>query len=333
MRIIMLFYFAPMEGITSYIYRNIHQELFDSVDKYFMPFISPTEMHGFKKKELRDILPEHNQNISVVPQILSNRADDFIYTAQKLIEYGYHEINLNLGCPSGTVVSKGRGSGFLAMLDELNRFLDHIYNKVPVPISIKTRLGKDNPEEFRTLIHIFNRFPILELTIHPRTQKDLYRNKPNWDQFEEALAASTNHVCYNGDINTVEDFEKFRLRFPSVERIMIGRGLLTNPGLVREIKTGEQITKQELLLFARRLQQDYQAIMPDNPVLLKMKEVWSYMKNSFPGSEKIWKKIKKSRKLTEYEAQLFILESGLDTPPAAPDGKSLEQLRESHFFD
>lgn len=297
----MKFYFAPLEGITGYLYRNAHYEMFGSIDTYFTPFVSPTSNHSFKSREKRDVVPEHNAGTPVVPQILTNHADEFLYTAERLVEYGYPEINLNLGCPSGTVVSKGRGSGFLAKPEELDRFLDEIYEKTAVPISIKTRIGKDRPEEFRNLIKIYNQYPVCELTIHPRVQKDFYKNIPNWDVFEEALAVSKNPVCYNGDINTVEDYERFCERFPTVDRIMIGRGLLVNPGLVREIKTGQKITWQEIMAFAERLYHNYREIMPDNPVLFKMKEVWSYMSKSHSEAARVWKKIKKAKRLSEYE--------------------------------
>ena len=166
------FYFAPLEGITTYIYRNLHHQKFGSMDKYFTPFVSPTSNHDFKSRAKKDVIPEHNQGIPVVPQILSNRSDEFVYTASRLIEYGYHEINLNLGCPSGTVVSKGRGSGFLAKPEELDRFLDDIFSQCEVPISVKTRLGRYSPDEFPDLLEIYNRYPIEELTIHPRIRDD-----------------------------------------------------------------------------------------------------------------------------------------------------------------
>lgn len=297
----MKFYFAPLEGITTHVYRNIHHELFGGIDKYFTPFVSPTSNHNFKSREKRDVLPENNEGTPVVPQILTNRADEFLYTAVCLAGYGYPEINLNLGCPSGTVVPKGRGAGFLARPEELDRFLDEIYTKSAVPISIKTRIGKDSPEDFRKIMKIYNQYPIYELTIHPRIQKDFYKNTPNWDVFAEALAMSKNPVCYNGDINTVEDYGRFCERFPMVEQIMIGRGLLANPGLVREIRTGVQCSWEEIMAFADRLFQEYCGIMPDNPVLFKMKEIWSYMSRSHPEADKVWKKIKKAKKLSEYE--------------------------------
>lgn len=297
----MKFYMAPLEGITTYIYRNCHKERFPGLDKYYTPFVSPTSSHDFKSREKKDVIPEHNKDIPLVPQILSNHADAFLYTAERLVEYGYKEINLNLGCPSGTVVSKGRGAGFLSDLDGLDRFLGELFEKITVPLSIKTRLGRDEPSEFKNILQIYNKYPVYELTIHPRVRSDFYRGVPNWDVFEEALEQSKNPVCYNGDINTVEDYERFCERFPTVDRIMIGRGLIMNPGLVRQIQTKEVMSFDERIEYAMSLQRGYEEIMNDIPVLFKMKELWSYMAKEHPESEKVWKKIKKTKKLSDYE--------------------------------
>lgn len=294
------FYLAPLEGITTFIYRNIFHEMFGGMDKYFTPFIAPSSNHNFKGRAKRDALPENNRNIPLVPQILTNHVDDFLYTGGCLQAYGYTEINLNLGCPSGTVVSKGRGSGFLAYPEELERFLDKIFEKTDVDISIKTRLGKEKPEEFFEIIKIYNKYPISELTIHPRVQKDFYKNKPNWDMFERALEISKTPVCYNGDINTCEDYERFRERFPTVNHIMIGRGIIANPGLVRQIQTGKELSESERIAFIQRLCDAYNDIMPGEPTLFKMKEIWSYMCRNHPGGMKLWKRIKKTKKLSEY---------------------------------
>lgn len=303
----MKFYMAPLEGITTYIYRNIHHERFPGLDKYYTPFVSPTSNHDFKSREKRDVLPENNGDIPLVPQILSNHADEFLYTAERLVEYGYREINLNLGCPSGTVVAKGRGSGFLSDLEGLNRFLGEIFDKLTVPLSVKTRIGRYEPSEFREILAIYNKYPICELTIHPRVRTDFYRGKPNWDVFEEALEKSVNPVCYNGDINSTEDYDRFCERFPKVEQIMIGRGLIANPALVQEIKTQQAMTWEERMEFAANLQHAYEKIMPEIPVLYKMKEIWSYMANAHPDSAKVWKRIKKTRHLAEYEKVLYTL--------------------------
>lgn len=298
----MRFYFAPMEGITGYIYRNAHANFWSNIDKYFTPFIT-TNQHGkFSTRELNDILPEHNQGIVVIPQILTNRAEDFIRTAKSLKVLGYDEINLNLGCPSGTVVSKNKGSGFLSQREELNRFLDEIFSQATTKISIKTRIGKDHPEEFYELIKIFNQYPMEELIIHPRIQKDYYRNKPNMEIFKEALVLSKNPVCYNGDIFTNKDYEIFKEACPSVDTIMLGRGLIANPGLIGDIIKDEPLDKQLLEAFHNKLYEGYQSILSgDRNVLFKMKEVWFYMIYMFSNHDKYAKKIRKSQRLSDYE--------------------------------
>ncbi len=232
----MKYYLAPMEGITGYIYRNSYEKFFNNIDKYFTPFIVPNKSTNLKTKELRDILPENNKGMNIVPQILTNDSEGFIITARKLQQLGYNEINLNLGCPAGTVVSKNRGSGFLAKREELDIFLDEIFKIDDMKISIKTRIGKDSPEEFYELIKIYNKYPIEELIIHPRTQKDFYGNEPNLGVFKDALSLSSNPICYNGDIFTVSDYNRLIKTFPKVKTIMLGRGILANPGLINEIK-------------------------------------------------------------------------------------------------
>lgn len=298
----MKFYFAPMEGITGYIYRNVYEHFFSNIDKYFTPFIAPNQNRCFNTREKKDILPEHNKNMIVVPQILTNRAKDFIWTAKELEKLGYKEVNLNLGCPSNTVVSKGRGSGFLARREELQIFLDQIFRESNIRISIKTRIGKDSPEEWNKLIEIYNKYPLEELIIHPRIQKDFYNNKPNLSVFKEALSKSKNPVCYNGDLFTKKLFEEFQKDFPEVEMVMIGRGILVNPELIDNIKQGKETSKGTLKRFHDCLYEEYKKeLSGDKNILFKMKEFWYYFSHSFTNSEKYMKKIKKSEKLNRYE--------------------------------
>lgn len=170
--------FAPMEGLTGAVYRQAHCRVFGGADRYFIPFITPTQDHRFTKRELREILPEHNRGLTAVPQLLVRKAEDFLWAAGELAAMGWGEVNLNLGCPSGTVVAKGKGSGFLGLPEELERFLDAVFEKPPCAISIKTRLGVKEPEEFGPLLALFRRYPLAELTVHPRVQKDMYKNTP-----------------------------------------------------------------------------------------------------------------------------------------------------------
>lgn len=304
----MKYYLAPMEGITGYIYRNCYKKFFDNIDKYFTPFITPNESTSLTTKELRDLLPENNKGISIVPQILTNDSQGFIFTCKKLEELGYSEVNLNLGCPSGTVVSKNRGSGFLAKTEELDIFLDEIFKIDSMKISIKTRIGKDKPEEFYELIKIFNKYPIEELIIHPRTQKDFYKNKPNLEVFKAALSLSSNPIGYNGDIFTVSDYKELIKDFPKLEKVMLGRGVIANPGLVGSIRDDSYIDKKIFKDFHDEVLNTYIEVYKDKRnAILRMKELWGYMIYMFSDNKKYIKKIKKAQNLNDYKAAVFTL--------------------------
>lgn len=297
----MQFYFAPMEGIGGHIFRNVYDRQFGGIDKYFAPFIGAGPEVHYHKREIKDVLPENNQAQPLVPQVLTNHAGAFLEVTKVLAGYGYAEVNLNLGCPSRTVVSKGKGAGFLAHPEVLERFLDEIFEKCSLKISLKTRIGMDNKDELPRLMEIFNRYPLEELIIHPRIQKDYYNNVPDWDRFGEALACSQNPVCYNGDIFTAEDYRRFAERFPAVERIMLGRGILADPGIVRELKGGSPARKEEVRKYHDELLAQYKAAFgSDKNVLFKMKELWCYLIYMFPDGQKCAKKIRKAQKIPAY---------------------------------
>ena len=321
----MQIYFAPLESITGYVFRNVYEEYYGGIDRYFTPFITATDSRRLRNKEMRDILPENNQVGCLIPQIMSNRAEEFLRVADQMAEFGYDTVNLNLGCPARTVVSKGKGSGFLARTVALDRFLEEIYRECPLKISIKTRLGVDDPEEFPEIIDIYNKYPVEELIIHPRVQKDYYKNTPNLDMFAEAVRRCNMPLCYNGDICSLEDYERIRERFPEVSRMMIGRGLLAHPELAlqiqereadRSVKTaadpGEQtggirnLSDRECLnhigAYANALCEAYcEAYGPGQPVLFKMKELWGFLADSLPDGKKLRKKIHKTQRLDGYQ--------------------------------
>ena len=300
----MKIYLAPLEGITGHIYRTALKECFDGFDKYFIPFISPNQKGHFSTREKKDVLPENNRGVLAVPQILTNQAEDFIETAKKLAEYGYEEVNLNLGCPSRTVVTKGRGAGFLEEPDRLDRFLDEIFKKREWKISVKTRIGMSEPEEFEDLLKIYNRYPLEELIVHPRVQQQFYKGHPDLDAFADAVKECKHTLCYNGDIFTTEDMEKLKKRFPEASCIMLGRGILRNPELIEIMESGEKkIDAKKLRAFHDQIYQDYQEVScGDKNVLFKMKELWCYLGTLFPDKEKQLKKIRKAEKLDRYEA-------------------------------
>lgn len=315
----MKFYLAPLEGITGYIYRRAYHKYFGEIDKYFTPFISPNRKKICRNREKADILPEHNEGMYTVPQILTNHAEMFLETVHFLMDYGYYEVNLNLGCPVGTVVSKKKGAGFLSEPEQLKFFLDEIFSNQTVnagdgiKISIKTRIGMKDADEFTTLLDVFNQFPLHELIIHPRTREDYYKNNPNLSAFSNGYEKSRADVCYNGDIFGREMYDKLLEQFPKLQRVMLGRGILRNPGLVCCIKNGMEIDKEALRNFHNMIYEGYQCVLSgDKTVLFKMKELWSYMIHSFQYDTKIEKKIKKAQKRSEYEAAIQTLFSNYD---------------------
>lgn len=295
-------YAAPMEGITGYIYRNAHHRSFYGIDKYFTPFLTPKPKKDLNTREKNDILPGHNRDIPVVPQILTNRADDFIRLAGFLEQQGYEEVNLNLGCPSGTVVAKGKGSGFLAEPEKLGKFFEDIFSSVHVKVSVKTRLGMEDPREIVDLIKLYNEFPISEVIIHARVRNDYYRKPVNREAFRNAVSLSRHPVCYNGDLFTPQDIENFRKEFPEIGCVMLGRGMIANPGLCECISGRENDDRLRWKDFLEEICVGYEEIMSgEKNVLFKMKEIWSYMMYYFPGKEKYGKKIKKAKNLCEYQ--------------------------------
>ena len=301
------YYMAPLESVTTWIYRQAHAKIYGRLDKYFIPFLEPHEKRDFKTRELQEILPEHNENIYAVPQILTNRSEGFIKLAKALKDWGYEEINLNLGCPSKTVVTKGKGSGFLAKPEELERFLTEIFDALSgeVKISVKTRIGKEDPEEFPALLELFNKYPMEELIIHPRVQKDGYGNVPRLELYELAEKQSVNPLCYNGDLYTQEQIWNFAERFPGTERLMFGRGFLRDPGLLYNEGKDSKDIFEKFWAFHDLVYEGYQERnMGDRNVLFKMKELWSYQVYQFSEQERLFKTFKKVQDCNEYEQMI-----------------------------
>lgn len=300
----MKIYFAPLEGITTYTYRNTHCQMFSGVDTYFAPFIVPTENERISVKTLRDILPENN-NVKIIPQVLCSSSDAFCEFAKKVMDLGYDEVNLNLGCPSGTVVKKHRGSGALKDTDELCRFLDGIFSKSEIKISVKTRAGFYSHEEFPKLIGIYNQYPLTELIVHPRVREELYSGTPNMETFNYAYKNSKHRLCYNGDIITIEDYNNIVGSYPDLDSIMIGRGAIKNPAIFRQIKGGERIKTEELIRFSQELEKRHLDVLGcEHYTIHRLKEIWLYMMQNFPEEKKATKAVKKANTLADINAAI-----------------------------
>ena len=288
--------FAPMEGITGALFRRLHHQFFPGVDRYYMPFLSPTRDHVFTPRELREILPENNPDAEVIPQLLTKVPEDFLWAAGELAAMGYQTVNLNLGCPSGTVVAKGKGSGMLADPSALDAFLDAVFSRAPCAVSVKTRLGLSDPEEFGPLLEIYNRYPLAELIVHPRVQKDGYRHPVRLEAFAPILAASRHPVCFNGGLVTTQDCRDLVDRFSGICGVMIGQGLVANPALVRQIRGGPGADWEALRAFHEALFGGYSQLFGSaHNAMMRMKELWAYLIRLFRDSGPYAKRLRKAR--------------------------------------
>ena len=294
----MRYYFAPMEGITDAPYRKVHHSFFPGLDAYYMPFISPTMHRTLTNRESRDLPVADSVPFRAVPQILTKVPEDFLWAAEQCAQRGYDEVNLNVGCPSGTVVSKGKGAGMLADPEKLDAFLDQVFECAPLPVSVKTRLGIAEAEEFPKILEVFNRYPIKELTIHPRVRKQFYKGGVDMEMFRYALDNSKNPLCYNGNLRTLSEVRAFEAKFPQVEAVMIGRGLVGNPAMFRPGTGAEQIRA-----FHDTLLETYiETFGSARNAIFRLKENWHCMIFLFEDSEKLWKKLRKTTDIAEYRA-------------------------------
>jgi len=296
---------APMEGITTFIYRNAINKYYGGIDTYFSPFISAHKNKELNYKEKKDILPENNKGLTLVPQVMASNIDDFINTASQIKEYGYKHINLNFGCPSATVTSKGKGSGILIYPEKLERFLDEVFEKTDLKISIKTRVGYSEYEEWKRLVKIYLNYPLEELIIHPRIREDFYNGSAKREIVKETLKEYSDRllISYNGDISSHEDIDTIMNEMPDIYACMIGRGIITKPFLSEEIADGSRLFDIEIFkAFNLEIMNNYSKEMSgDRNTLFKLKELWVYMSKEFSEDKKLLKKIQKTTSLKEYE--------------------------------
>ena len=293
----MKFYFAPMEGITDHIYRRLHHKYFAGIHRYYTPFLSPTVHRGLTPKEQRELTD--NLGGIVVPQLLTKVPEDFLWMAERIGDMGYKEVNLNLGCPSGTVTAKGKGSGMLRDLDSLRAFLDAIYKDAPLPISIKTRIGFEDAQEFPRILEIYNDYPIKELTVHPRVRKAFYNGDVEMDMFRYAVENSRAPLCYNGNLCSVSQTEDFEKAYPNVNAVMLGRGLIADPGMLAPGGTQADVLEAFLGELLAEYVENFGG--PKN-AMFRMKEQWRHLLCKFEGSEKLGKSLRKTTDIREFKS-------------------------------
>ena len=310
----MNYYAAPMEGLTDRIWRQVHQKWFGAADaptRYYAPFLSPPENRVLIPKKMAELAPEANAGTVVIPQLLARDGELAAWMIGELRKMGYTEVNLNFGCPSGTVTAKGKGAGMLRDLSKLEVFLDEVFSQAEGPISVKTRLGVTSPEEFEAILDLYDRYPICELTIHPRVMRQQYRGQADRAAFAAALPRCTMPVCYNGDVTTAAQLHALEKEFPALSGIMVGRGLIADPALFRRARGGAPAAKEELRGYLTDLYHGYTELFGSaGCAISRMKGHWFYLIHCFAGAEKLEKQLKKLREPWEYEVvvnQIFTL--------------------------
>ncbi len=317
-------YAAPLEGMTNYLWRRIHADIFGGADRYFTPFVSPNATCKFQTKELDEL--RHNEGLPIIPQILTNSAEHFLWAAREMADMGYEEINFNLGCPSGTVVAKRKGSGMLSYPDDLLRMLEEIFAGLPagMKLSVKTRIGKESPEEWVRILDIYRQFPLSELIVHPRVQKEFYRGRARRELMADTLADAPWPVCYNGDLFSPADAAAVEEDYPTLDAVMMGRGLMADPALLRRMQGGCAASRQELRQYHDALWNAYRVRLGgDLNAIYRMRELWNYLSGSFEDTDKFLKKVRKAKEGSEYMSAVEQLFAGnkLCENPRPPEGK------------
>ena len=309
----MKYYFAPLEGITGYVFRCTYNKYFGGIDTYYTPFVTTRDGGIMKNKEKRDIQPSNNPGLNIVPQIMTKNPKEFIQAAKHMEDMGYQEVNLNLGCPSGTVVPKGKGSGLLKNPDELRFLLDGIYSECPINISIKSRIGFYSADEFPDILDIYNDYPVKRLILHLRTREEFYSGDIHSEAYEYAYAHTDIPLVYNGDLLSIEDVKSVENKYPDTEGVMIGRGYLMRPGFAgNERLLGNYTDINRVFDFAEELCLRYEEVLfGEKPVLFKL---WGHLKESIPDGDEFFKKIKKTKHLDEYKEIISLTQNSSYKP-------------------
>lgn len=297
-----IIYLAPLQGYTDYSFRQAFCSLFEAPDVSFSPFI---ETHKLDHRSYRDVIPERNKGIRLIPQILGNNAVEMQPVIAHLNELGYPEVNWNLGCPYPMVTKKQMGAGLLPYPQQIDAILNELYKNTSLKLSVKMRLGLISPDDWKTLVPVLNQYPLTEVIIHGRTASQMYNGEVNLNAFLELLEVLKHPVCYNGNINLLEDFQTLSTRMPFVSRWMIGRGLIANPLLLEEIKKNSKATPLEIKTAIKRLHdqlvyQNSLRLNGESHLMHKVRPYWEYFAQSLPADKKGLKKIKKSSTFNAY---------------------------------
>ena len=298
---------SPLQGFTDFRFRNAFHKHFGGIDTFYSPYIKLNGKLAVKGSYERDILPENNSTLEVIPQIITNDAEEFLFVAKYVQQFGYKELNWNLGCPYPMVAKCGMGSGLIKNTDQIEHILKRVHNETDIIVSMKMRMGYENPTEILDVFPILEQYPIKNIAIHARIGKQLYKGGVDLDSFQKCLDTSKQKLYYNGDITSVAKFKELQERFPSIDHFMIGRGLIADPFLPSMIKNNTtEYPKNRLEIFEAfhdEIYREYDAYLQGpTPIRMKMLGFWEYFSESFSNPQKTFKKIKKAGNSKNYEA-------------------------------
>lgn len=297
---------SPLQGFTDFRFRNAFHKYFGGIDTFYSPYIKLNGKLVVKGSYERDILPENNSTLQVIPQIITNDAEEFLFVAKYVKQLGYNELNWNLGCPYPMVAKSGMGSGLICNTGRIDEILERAHHETDIIVSMKMRMGYDNPTEILDVFPILEKYPIKNIAIHARIGKQLYKGGVDLDSFQKCLDVSKHKLYYNGDITSVEKFRMLKERFPSIDHFMIGRGLIADPFLPSMIKNNTtEYPKNRFEIFEEfhdTIYRDYDAYLQGpTPIKMKMLGFWEYFSESFSNPQKTYKKIKKAGNSKHYE--------------------------------
>ena len=298
---------SPLQGFTDFRFRNAFHKYFGGIDTFYSPYIKLNGKLVIKGSYERDILPENNNTLEVIPQIITNDAEEFLFVTKYVQQLGYKELNWNLGCPYPMVAKCGMGSGLISNTSQIEHILKRVHNETDIIVSMKMRMGYENPTEILDVFPILEQYPIKNIAIHARIGKQLYKGGVDLDSFQKCLDTSKQKIYYNGDITSVEKFRTMQERFPSIDHWMIGRGLIADPFLPSMIKNNTtEYPKNKLEIFEAfhdTIYQEYDTYLQGpTPIRMKMLGFWEYFSESFSNPQKTYKKIKKAGNCKNYEA-------------------------------
>jgi len=297
---------SPLQGFTDFRFRNAFNNYFGGIDTYYSPYIKLNGKFDVKKSYERDILPENNTGIEVIPQIMTNDANEFVFVANYVKQFGYKELNWNLGCPYPMVTKRGLGSGLINDPEKINEILSKVHQKSDIIVSMKMRLGYENTEEILHVLPVLENYPIKNISIHARIGKQLYKGGVHLNAFQKCIENTNHQLYYNGDISSVAKFREMQQTFPTIKNWMIGRGLISDPFLPSMIKNNtEKYPKNKIELFTKFHETIYheyaEALSGQSHLLLKMCHFWEYFAAIFSNPHKTFKKIKKAKSIKAYD--------------------------------